>query len=246
MKFALIDGERREPQPNMVGRCPGCGEVVTAKCGTQRVWHWAHKGRVICDRWWEPETEWHRAWKNLFPTSWQEVPCRSEATGELHIADIRTPHGLVLEFQHSAIHLAERLARETFYEAMLWIVDGSRLKRDRPRMDEYLPGWRTLPEGDVRTIYQPAVIFPRRWIDCTAPVLFDFDGPQPDVEGEQRNPLICLLPQRFRGEAVCFTVHRSTLALITKNQATIFDWRRVHNDLIESEMRSAYRYRRRR
>ena len=79
---------------------------MLARCGSKKVWHWAHKGRRHYDHWWENETEWHRNWKNIFPTDWQEVPAR-DGTGELHIADIKTPHSLVLEFQHSAIKLDE-------------------------------------------------------------------------------------------------------------------------------------------
>ena len=149
VKFAMIKGERLEPQPKLKGQCPGCGEQVTAKCGAQRVWHWAHKGRLACDPWWQPETPWHRAWKNLFPLSWQEVALRAPQNGELHIADVRTPHGLVMEFQHSAIDPAERIARENFYGNMVWVVDCTRLSSDRPRIDANMPNWQRLPESIV-------------------------------------------------------------------------------------------------
>ena len=100
MKFAIVKGERREAEPGLSAACVGCGKAMVAKCGELRVWHWAHRGAWTCDRWWEPETKWHRVWKNNFPKEWQEVVGTAE-NGERHIADVRTKQGLVLEFQHS-------------------------------------------------------------------------------------------------------------------------------------------------
>ena len=231
MKFALLEGERHEPQPGLSGVCPGCREAVTAKCGEQRVWHWAHKGRLTCDPWRERETEWHRSWKNLFPASWQEVVLVSKATGERHIADVRTPHGLVMEFQHSAIDPAERRSREGFHGNMVWVVDGTRLKNDRPRLDRNLSEWRRLPEGNVATTSWPDEFLPKRWLDCAVPVLFDFDGLARDEHSDRHNHLICLLPHRFDGQAVYFPVQRETLVDVANDEAAIFDWRKVHEDL---------------
>lgn len=77
MRFALIDNKPTEAASGLNGGvCPGCGAPVIAKCGTHKVHHWAHKGVKMCDNWWEPETEWHRAWKNNFPKEWQEIFCR--------------------------------------------------------------------------------------------------------------------------------------------------------------------------
>jgi hypothetical protein len=45
---------------------------------------------------------------------------------ERHIADVKAPHGLVVEFQHSPLSLEEISAREKFYGNMIWIVDGQR------------------------------------------------------------------------------------------------------------------------
>lgn len=95
------------------------------------LWHWAHKSREHCDRWWESETEWHRAWKNLFPVEWQEVVHTDDTSNEKHIADIKTPRGLVLEFQHSPISPEEMKSREDFYKNMAWIVDGCRNELDK-------------------------------------------------------------------------------------------------------------------
>jgi hypothetical protein len=101
---------------------------MIAKCGIKRLRHWAHVSTTACDHWWEPETEWHRAWKNLFPTEWQEVHHRA-TDGEVHIADVKTANGTVIEFQHSSITGQEKGSREAFYGSMVWIVNGNRLKR---------------------------------------------------------------------------------------------------------------------
>src|SRR5687768_10707008 len=132
MKFALVNGHKTEPQPNLQGICANCHNETLSKCGQVKIWHWAHKSKLHCDQWWENETEWHRTWKNHFPTECQENIHIDSITGEKHIADIKMANGLVIEFQHSAIHPTEIQGRETFYKNMLWVVDGTRLKRDSP------------------------------------------------------------------------------------------------------------------
>lgn len=76
-----------------------CGDLVQAKCGTKVVWHWAHKGRLHCDPWWENETDWHRAWKARFPEECREI-VRFDEKGEKHVADVLTKRGMVIEFQN--------------------------------------------------------------------------------------------------------------------------------------------------
>ena len=108
---------------------------MIAKCGDQRVWHWAHRGVRVCDPWWEPETEWHRAWKNEFPADWQEA-IHFAQTGEKHVADVKTQSGMVIEFQHSFLKTEERMSREAFYRKMVWVVDGRRRKRDAAQLSK--------------------------------------------------------------------------------------------------------------
>ncbi len=126
MKYALVDGEKMEPSPELKGICPFCKSEMISKCGQVILWHWAHKGRKMCDPWWENETEWHRQWKNCFPSEWQEEVQIDDSTGEKHIADVRTKFGLVIEFQYSRIKAEERNSREKFYEGMIWVVYGAR------------------------------------------------------------------------------------------------------------------------
>ncbi len=130
MQFALISGHKTEPTPKLRGICAHCQSEMIAKCGRVKVWHWAHKSKLSCDPWWENETEWHRAWKNRFPSEWQEVSAVDPLTGERHIADVKTASGRVLEFQHSIIHPTEMQSREVFYGDMIWVVDGLRSELD--------------------------------------------------------------------------------------------------------------------
>ena len=133
MRYAIVDGERTEAQPRLSGVCQCCGGQTIAKCGEQVVWHWAHRRREDCDPWWESETEWHRSWKDRFPLDWQEVVHFDPVTGEKHIADVKTPHGLVVEIQNSPIHPEELRSREKFYENIVWIVNGDRREPDGQR-----------------------------------------------------------------------------------------------------------------
>lgn len=190
MKYSIVNEERCEPQPGLSGKCPACGCTTIAKCGPIKIAHWAHKGKLICDPWWENETEWHRTWKNYFPVDWQEV-IQHDKNGEKHIADVKTIQGWVLEFQHSHIQPEERIARTKFYEKLAWIVDGTRRKRDKEQffkfLNEFDPVNRYL---QVRKVYldrsakfgKCALL--KEWSGIRSPVFFDF--------GEE--VLWCLLP----------------------------------------------------
>lgn len=219
MHFALVDHNRTPPSPGLHGSCPACGGAMIAKCGNLRVHHWAHRGERVCDSWWERETEWHRTWKSKFPDHWQEV-IRFDPLGEMHIADVHTSRGLTIEFQHSHLSPDERAAREKFYGNMLWVVDGSRLKRDLPRFLSQTSSFRVLKKGLYVTSF-PEEAFPRSWLSCTVPVFFDF-GNATGISQEAMNmtrPLWCLLPGRVFGRAVVLTVARGSLVRWTHDKA---------------------------
>lgn len=202
MRFAFINNNRVEAQPKLKGLCSCCSKSVIAKCGTQKIWHWSHKSKTACDNWWEPETEWHRTWKSNYPTEWQEISLVDRCTGEKHIADVRTSHNLVLEFQYSHIDSQERTSREKFYKNMVWVVDGTRLKRDYPR---FLKGRKNSFENqifyntDKPNIFRVDLIdwcLPSAWLESSVPVIFDFlvDDLLENDDG-LRTPLYCLFPQ---------------------------------------------------
>lgn len=129
MRRALVHGEKSAPQPGLRGHCHSCGAEAISRCGKFVGWHWAHKSRSHCDPWWESETQWHLGWKNRFPPECQEVVLQ-DGTGEKHIADVRSPAGVVVEFQRSTIHPDEVCARETFYKRMVWVIDGTKNEFD--------------------------------------------------------------------------------------------------------------------
>lgn len=159
---------------------------------------------------WENETEWHRTWKNNFPNEWQEILLPDEKTGEKHIADVRTKHGLVIEFQHSHIDSQERISRENFYKNMVWIVDGTRLKRDYPRFVKGLKN--NLRKTNKKGYFQvnfPEKCFPSAWLESLVPVIFDFLGMElMDDPNDLRNKLYCLFPKQNK--------RKVTLAIFTR------------------------------
>src|SRR4051812_6395999 len=124
MQYALVNGLRTEPNKGLKGSCLGCGREVLAKCGNIKIHHWAHKTLQECDSWWEPETAWHREWKNLFPERFREVVFTDPITNEIHRADVHTSKGVTLEFQNSPIAIEELKSREAFYLKLIWVVNG--------------------------------------------------------------------------------------------------------------------------
>lgn len=173
MLFALVDGNRRKASPRLSGQCPGCGSALIPKCGELRAWHWAHRGERRCDPWWE-ESEWHRKWKDRFPPEWQEI-VQLAPNGEKHIADIRTPDGRVIEFQHSPLAKEERDARETFYKPMFWVVDGLVRKRDLKNFNKIVEMARQGAWVSAADMLACALV--RDWVGRPVHVFFDFGEP---------------------------------------------------------------------
>lgn len=123
MKYALVNNMREEATKNQVGDCPLCKSPVRAYCGEFMAHHWKHIN-LDCDTWNEPETEWHRNWKNKFIEDWQEIVKFDALSNEKHIADIYNPHiDLVIEFQNSPISNEEIKSREEFYKKLIWVLN---------------------------------------------------------------------------------------------------------------------------
>ncbi len=176
MQFALVNGERSRPKKGLRGHCQYCDGEMVAKCGPYIVWHWAHMPGSNCDPWWGPESEWHRGWKNLFPEDWQEIVHFDERTGEKHIADVKTPHGLVIEFQNSPMSFEELASREAFYQEMIWIVNG-----DGGSLNPNYFNLGLMWEGAIS--FRPLVRYVKwmsrnrllhKWSAATTPVYIDF------------------------------------------------------------------------
>jgi competence protein CoiA len=189
MKFADVEGEDREAQPGLSGKCRDCGDAMVAKCGQHRVWHWAHSKSKACDPWWEPETEWHRSWKNQFPAAWQEIGHTAQ-NGDRHRADVKTESGLVLEFQYSALDEVERISREEFYPRLVWVVHAYRRLRDRNKFFASLSGpLRVASQLPTFTIHRDDSALLRDWGKSCVPVYLDFGE-----TGQGADPLWRLYP----------------------------------------------------
>ncbi len=112
------DNKRIEAFSKGRAKCPICEDEVIAICGEIIIPHWAHKTRD-CDAFSEPETLWHKEWKEEFPESWREVVIGS------HRADVKTL-SCVIEFQHSPISQEDIADRESFYGNMIWVIDAKK------------------------------------------------------------------------------------------------------------------------
>jgi len=211
MKYALIDNTKAEASKGAKGICPICGSELISKCGDIKLHHWAHKGIRNCDPWWENETEWHRVWKGNFNSDWQEIILHDEITGEKHIADVRTENGLVIEFQHSHIQLHERNKRQDFYKNMVWVIDGTRLKRDYPRFLKGKKGFRYTEVQGQFLVDFPDECFPSAWVGSSVHVIFDFKGIEEiNNPNDWRNYLYYLFPKTNLRESVVAILTRES------------------------------------
>ena len=207
MKYVSHNNAKVEATPGANAICLCCGSELVAKCGSLKVWHWAHKSKKNCDHWWENETPWHRNWKNKFSDDWQEIIQISE-NGEKHIADIKTPAGFVVEFQHSPISSSERISREQFYGDMCWLFDASRLKSDAAKFNR-APTLRNLSYPTLLSENVPVDFFPSllKWYSARPPVFFDFG-----------NKLFCILPaSEHSTHRLMFSVSHSKFVKIVSN-----------------------------
>lgn len=242
MQFAFVNNQRVPPLPGLSGGCPSCGSEMIAKCGIHRVHHWAHKSKRSCDSWWEPEKPWHRDWKNRFPVDWQEVVLAS-TEGERHIADVRSPHGVTIEFQHSAIRPIERAAREGFYKNMLWVVDGCRLARDWSRFSAGFSSMRQIGQQGIYLSSFPDELFSRNWINCPVPVLFDFEqAAQAGGVSHIAHILWCLLPGRVFGQAIIVALSKDDFVREALAAAEVIPVQTVLKniaDMLEHQRRAA-------
>ena len=205
MRFALLNDERIEATKGAKGVCPCCGNDLVAKCGEVYIHHWAHKKKCD-DYWWENETEWHRNWKNEFPKEWQEIIQYAES-GEKHIADVKTSESWVIEFQHSYLKPEERRSRNNFYKKLIWVVDGTRLKRDAKQFQKILTEESRLDKPSKLLLY---VNFPdwskllMEWKDSNSLILLDFKD-----KFSSNEDLWLIYPKMYKNEMFLSQLSRS-------------------------------------
>lgn len=131
MRYALSKKNGNKIEPQFSGQralCPGCKKEVTGKIYSARENHWAHL-KSDCDNWYEPTSDWHLSWQNLFPKENQEVTLFDETNSEFHRADIRLDNGIVIEIQNSPIVIKEVSQRENFYnkKGLIWVLNAKNL-----------------------------------------------------------------------------------------------------------------------
>ncbi|UGU15425.1 hypothetical protein LS482_17295 [Sinomicrobium kalidii] len=132
MRYAIKKNKKVEPQfSGERAFCPVYKTEVVGKIYSIRINHWAHlvKGESDCDSWYEPITEWHLNWQNLFPEETREVTITENNIS--HRADILLNNELVIEFQNSPIKIREVERREAFYNKndrkLIWVLNGDSL-----------------------------------------------------------------------------------------------------------------------
>ena len=219
MKFALANDKRIEATKGGKGVCPSCGSKLVAKCGEIVIHHWAHIKKCD-DHWWENETEWHRNWKNEFPDEWQEIIHYDEG-GERHIADVKTSEDWVIEFQHSAISKEERNSRDSFYNKLIWIVDGMRRKTDLKQFQSML--------NDSNFIYFDPLLLsvdtqerrlPLEWEDSNSIIFIDFgDSLISYRDGYSSNKDLWLIYHNIKGVFVSHFSRNSFIEILNNNNS---------------------------
>ena len=90
---------------------------------------------------------------------------------------MKTDQGWVLEFQHSYLKPEERRARDTFYSKLVWVVDGTRRKKDISQFSNVLKEGERISERPpllrMKGFLDKCALL-RDWADSHAPVFFDF------------------------------------------------------------------------
>jgi len=173
MRYAILNNSRVEAKTEYREQkciCPECNAEVIPVCGNTYAHHWRHKVKTDCILEYTPMTPWHKAWQNQFDDSCREIVHFDEITKEKHVADIKTQNGIIVELQHSAISIEERVSREKFYKNMIWIIDGRK----------YYEKFKKIKYKQINQ-YQficlnPNEGFPSEWLNCSVPIYFDYLG----------------------------------------------------------------------
>jgi len=137
---------------------------------------------------------WYRNWLEQFP-----VDCQNQVVNNKNV-DIKTPQGLVIQFQHSNITPEEQRAIETMYKDMLWVVDGTMSKAEYSCFEKGIKEYSKELfkfRGNFRLLAISSYdkVLPKNWLDCSVPVVFDFLGESEKATAFQKD-LYFLLPRK--------------------------------------------------
>ena len=176
MLTAVVDGRKLSPVKNRKGECAYCGGEMIAQRNPTGNWNWVHQSEGACDSWCETDTAWRIEWMRQFPVAFREVIDVKQGTNQKHFADVKTDSGLVVVFRNNPfIRRRELIARERFFDSVVWIVNCtsseeitnifySGLSWEPTNLDPlqyHLHSWGL--DGDLGV-----------WADANSDVLFDF------------------------------------------------------------------------
>ena len=187
MFYAIKNGKKITAKRKTIATCPICKKKLIPKCGLIKLWHWSHKSNVGCDDWCEPESIWHKQWKDNFKRKYQEV-----VVGK-HIADIKIKN-LVIELQNSPISPKEIEDREIFYGNMIWILNGESIAKGlnlRCKGNYYTFRWKHPPKS---------------WWSSTKPIYIDikeFDRGGGDIFGKLKSEEYIFLIKKIYTNIPC-------------------------------------------
>jgi len=190
MLYAILNNEKIPATPKALAKCPLCQMEVFSKCGEINIWHWSHKKHESCDNWYEPETQWHLNWKEVFGKDRTEIVIIKD--GIKHFADIQSENYVIIELQNSPLKNNAIRQREEFYgERMLWVINGtSFIFNFRMYEDSFLKDWMRFQDGYVNLKtgeFQSNIVIKRNikfewsyarksWQDANRPIFIDFGG----------------------------------------------------------------------
>ena len=218
MFFAIVGNDKHHrPEKGLKGKCPFCEEEVVAKCGQIKTHHWAHLANSNC-QYKENKGEWHRQWQEKFDDNWQEILMINQENGEKNIADIKTPSGLVIEFQHSHIEIAEREAREKFYKNMVWVVDATQSKIMQKYFNQKLEGKQDIEGFNIDNFEYDKF---KTWHRSQVPVFYDLYGLEDSTEKtELQKYLYCVFPQDYTcyGCRYVLSIERNVFIKLVKDE----------------------------
>jgi len=105
---------------------------------------------------------------------------------------------------------------------MVWVVDGTRLKKDYPRFFEGRKHIKTGYKNGFFLVHFPEECFPIAWVESSKMVIFDFKGTVPnEPQDEMRNTLWCLLPGRAKNRAVMIGISRQDFVATAMKHAEL-------------------------
>lgn len=121
----------------------------------------------------------------------------------------------MLEFQHSYLIPEERRSRNAFYPKLVWVVDGTRRKTDKPQfqkaIEESTIVWK---EPLIRRVHFPEECrLLKEWHDGNALVFFDFQ----EANETKQSKLWFLFPKISTTEAYLSTFSREDFVELHNN-----------------------------